>query len=510
MFKSVFIVGFFTLLARISGFARDVVIAGFLGASKLADVFFIAYKLPNFFRSIFGEGAFNSAFVPIFSDELRQDPIAAKRFASYIFGGLLFALTIFILVVELCMPLVVRWTAPGVAEDPASFALSITLSRIMFVYLLLVCTTAFIAAVLNSLDKFAPGSAAPIIFNLTIAASSLLVSRVHFNLAYYLSYIVLLGGVLQVIWMLLALRHYRFMLMPAKFHHTPNTRLFFRNFIPGVLSACGSQVNNLVDTIIASLFVGAVSYLYYATRLYQLPIAMIGTAISVVILPKFSKIFAEQDNTQIYHIQKVAILFTLFLVVPATMMLFVASDQIIIAIFGRGAFSSEDAMQVARVLRIYCWVMPCFSLLRILNVQFFATKDTRTPMYISLVTVVLNVLLSVSLMHYYQYLGIALATVISSYIGMLLTIIILYRRRILLVKFREFCLLCSKGILPLIASTSVLLYANRYFYTAGGDILRFISICMILGVAGVVYLLLFYPFLPKQYLRWKTWTSNGV
>ena len=412
-------VGGWTAASRVLGFARDVLFAGVLGDGPLADAFFVAFKLPNFFRRLFAEGAFNAAFVPLFARRLEQESrAAAQRFAEDSLSVLL-AMTLGLTVLALFFmePLVIL-LAPGFAEDPEKLATTVELSRITFPYLLFMSLTALLSGLLNSLYRFTAAAAAPVLLNVIFLVCLLgvipLLAEGEAGRA--LSYAVALAGLAQFLllyWS--AVRAGMPLSLPLP-RLTPGVRRLFKLMGPGILSGGAVQINIMVGTIVASLQAGAVSWLYYADRVYQLPLGLIGIALGVVLLPELSrKLRAGNDEAALYSMNR-GLEISLLLTLPATVALLVVPLPIIVVLFERGAFDREAAEASAWALAAFASGLPAYILLKPLQAGFFAREDTVTPLKMALVSVAVNIALCVGLFHLMGHVGIALATALAAWL----------------------------------------------------------------------------------------------
>ena len=287
--KSTGTFGFYTIISRLLGYLRDVLIAIFLGTSFIADAFFVAFRIPNTFRRLFAEGTFNAAFVPSYSSELVKSKTKSNNFANEIFNLLFVGLLFLVLIIEIFMPAFVGLIAPGFVDENEKIELAIDLTRITFPFLLFVSLSSFFAAILNSHNKFAAASAAPIILNLILIGILFFGKYLNDNLAYYLSYGVSIAGLLQLIFLYKFVKKYYSIKLNFRFNLNKKVKVFFKKLLPSIFSSGVTQINILVGTIIASFQAGAVSYLYYADRIYQINLAIAGIAIGVVILPQLSK-----------------------------------------------------------------------------------------------------------------------------------------------------------------------------------------------------------------------------
>jgi putative peptidoglycan lipid II flippase len=439
--KSTGTFGFYTIISRLLGYLRDVLIAIFLGTSFLADVFFVAFRIPNTFRRLFAEGTFNAAFVPSYTSELIKNKSKSNKFANEIFNLLFLGLFFLVLIIEILMPLFVSLIAPGFIENREKINLAINLTRITFPFLMFVCLSSFFAAILNSHNKFAAASAAPIILNLVLIGILLLSNHLRDELIYYLSYGVSIAGLLQLIFLYIFVKRYYSITLNFQFKINKNIKSFFKKLLPSIFSSGVTQINILVGTIIASFQASAVSYLYYADRIYQINLAIAGIAIGVVILPQLSKYVHLKKKSKVLLIQNKALELSMFLSLPASMALILGSEQIISALFGYGSFNEEAVYNSARALYYFGLGLPAFALIKVFSTFFFANHDTKSPFYISLISVILNIVISV---YYFKSIGfiiIPIATTISSWFNSFILFIFLKKKnlfefnKIFLIKF---------------------------------------------------------------------------
>ena len=428
LIKSTGTFSFFTIISRLLGYLRDILIAFFLGTSFLADVFFVAFRIPNTFRRLFSEGTFNAAFVPSYSSELMKGKIKSNSFAVEVFNLLFLILLILILVVQIFMPLFVSLIAPGFIDDTEKMNLAIQLTRITFPFLMLVSLTSFFSAILNSHNRFAEAAAAPIILNIVLIIILLFGKALNDSLIYYLSYGVTFAGLLQLIFLYFFVKKHFKLKFNIKLKISSKVKIFFNKLLPSVFSSGVTQINILVGTIIASFQAGAVSYLYYADRIYQINLAIAGIAIGVVILPQLSKHISQKNKKKIDLIQNKALELSLFLSLPASIALLIASDEIISALFGYGQFSEISILNSATALYYFSLGLPAFAMIKVFSNFFFANHDTKTPFYISLMSVLINVLISVYFFRSVGFIIIPIATTISSWINLIILFFILQKR----------------------------------------------------------------------------------
>ena len=464
LFKSVFVISFFISLSRILGFIRDILIAKYLGIGMLSDVFFAAFRLPNFFRRIFAEGAFNSAFVPIFVDKLQvhHDQKDALNFVRNILSLLFFVLLVFLILLQIFMPLMMKLMFFGFVADPEKFSLLVNLSRITIFYLLFISIVSLFSGVLNSIGKFAVPSSVPIILNGTLIASIFVFGSTTPNLAYALSWGVFSAGILQLLWLVIFLYRAKMMVYPTFPKINKDTKHFFQKLLPGVIGANVMQVNLLVDTMIASLIAGAVSYLYYADRINQLPLAMIGIAINIALLPTLSRAIKSGDMSKAMKLQNLALEAGLILVIPATLALTCLAHPMIEVLFERGAFGKNETDFVAKALMFYSFGLPAFVTVKVLEPGFFARGNTKTPMKIAMICLVNNVILNLLFFKPFGYIGIVMASVCSSYLNISLLLFNLTKNKHFIFE-KNFTIKLVKILIPAVLMAAMLLFLNRYF-----------------------------------------------
>ncbi len=428
--KSTGTFGFYTIISRILGYLRDILIAIFLGTSFLADAFFVAFRIPNTFRRLFAEGTFNAAFVPSYSAELAKGKLKSKLFANQIFNLLFLGLFFLVLIIEIFMPVFIGLIAPGFIENNEKIELAINLTRITFPFLMFVSLSSFFAAILNSHNKFAAASAAPIILNIILIGVLVFGKYLDDRIVYYLSYGVSVAGLLQLIFLYKFVKKFYSVEFNFNFKINQKVKFFFRKLLPSIFSSGVTQINILVGTIIASFQASAVSYLYYADRIYQINLAIAGIAIGVVVLPQLSKYVYLKKSKKISLIQNKALELSMFLSLPASAALLIGSEEIISSLFGYGFFSSEAVLNSAKALYYFAFGLPAFALIKVFSTFFFANNDTKTPFYISLISVILNIFVS---LYYFKSIGfiiIPIATSISSWFNSLLLFIFLKKRNL--------------------------------------------------------------------------------
>ena len=439
--KSTGTFGFFTIISRLLGYVRDIFIAIFLGTSVMADVFFVAFRIPNTFRRLFSEGTFNAAFVPSYSAAILKGKKEANNFANNVFNLLFLILFFLVLLIQIFMPGFVYIIAPGFVDDIDKMEVAIDLTRITFPFLFFICIASFFSAILNSHNKFAAASAAPIILNIILIGILFFSNFLGDELVYYLSYGVSLAGVLQMIFLYRFVKKFYSLKFNFKFEANDKVKLFFKKLLPSIFSSGVTQINILVGTIIASFQASAVSYLYYADRIYQINLAIAGIAIGVVVLPQLSKHIQSKKKDKILLIQNKALELSLFFSLPASVALIIGSENIISALFGYGSFNENAVHNSAKALYYFALGLPAFSLTKIFSTFFFANHNTKIPFYVSLVSVILNIIISIYYFNKIGFIIIPIATTISSWVNGLLLFIFLKNEnlfkfnRIFFVKF---------------------------------------------------------------------------
>jgi len=417
LLRSIATVGGYTLISRLTGFARDILVAGMLGAGTVSDAFFVAFRLPNLFRRLFAEGAFQAAFVPIFAGQLETEgPDAARQFARYAFSVLALVLLVFTAALEVLMPCVMIVMAPGFDAVPGKMELATELTRIAFPYLFFISLVSLQSGVLNSLGHFAAAAAAPILLNLTLIAALVGFTPLMETPGHALAWGVFAAGVIQFAWLAWHCRRAGMALLPIRPALTPRVRLLGKRILPVVLGGSLYQVNLLIGTILASLLAdGAVSWLYYADRVTQLPLGVVGVAVSTALLPLLSRRLKAGHMEAAQHDQNRALEIALLLTLPAAAALMVVPGPIIGTLFERGAFGPADTGATAAALVAFASGLPSYVLVKILAQAFFAREDTAMPVRIAAAAMGANIVLNLLLMQVWGHVGIALAASLSNW-----------------------------------------------------------------------------------------------
>lgn len=420
LLKSAMTVGGFTLISRILGFVRDQLVAYAVGTGPVAEAFFVAQRFPNLFRALFAEGAFNSAFVPLFAKHIEgEGKSKAHAFAIEVFSALLTWLILFSAAAMAAMPLLMYVIAPGFAADAAKFSLATDLTRISFPYLLFMSLTAMQSGVLNSLNRFTAAAAAPILLNLVMILSNvaawLLGTGNTPATGYIFAWGIFAAGVAQYALLAIACRRAGMPLYPKLPKLSPDVKRVMWLSVPGIISGGVMQINLMIATMIATTIDRGVSYLYYADRLYQLPLGVIGVAIGVVLLPDLSRKLRAGNDAGALNSQNRALELSLFLTIPSAVALMAIAAPILHTVFEHGEFSRQDTVNVAPAVLAFAIGLPAFSMTKVFQPGFYAREDTATPMRFAIFSVVVNIVLSFVLSRFMGHVGIALATSIAAW-----------------------------------------------------------------------------------------------
>lgn len=428
--RAISAIGSMTMLSRIFGFARDILIANFLGAGTVADAFVVAFRFPNLFRRLFAEGAFAAAFVPMFSRSLEGDGAdTAKRFAEQAFSMLAVVLFVFVAVVEVTMPWLMPYLAPGFDEVPGKMEMATEFSRIAFPYLLFISLVALQSGVLNAFGKFTAAAATPVLLNITLIVALLAFGGSDEESGRALVWGVFAAGIVQFLWLAWHCKREGVVLRFGMPRLTEKVRTLGRRILPVVFGASLYQINLLIGTILATTISdGAVSYLYYADRVTQLPLGVVGIAIGTALLPMISRQLEAGNEAEANTSQNRGIEIALLLTVPAALALVVISEPIIQVLFERGAFGAEASRATALALMAYAIGLPAYVGIRVFTPGYFAREDTRTPVKIAALAMIVNVVLNLVLMQRFGHVGIALASSVSAWLNVFLLIVVLARR----------------------------------------------------------------------------------
>lgn len=506
------IIGSLTFLSRLLGYSRDLLVALIFGASYVSDAFFVSFKLPNLFRRLFAEGAMNSAFIPVVSGIKEKDgPEKAVLFLNEIFSILFSFLLPFILIIELFMPLIVMIVAPGFEQNSVKYNLTVNLSRLSFPFLLFICLSSLIGGYLNTMGKFAAMAFTPVILNLSmLSVLVLFINNENQELiSKYLASSISLAGVIQLIWLFYHLKinnikiKFSLKIFDKVFKFSKDAKKLFILFLPAVIGNGVYQINLLIDMILASTLPdGFISYLYFADRINQLPLGVFGIALSTALLPVLSRQIKKKENTSasqtLNHCLQLGIIFS----VPCAFGLAFLAEPILSVLFVRGEFSVSDAQLTSKALMALCIGLPAFISVKIIAASFFAKEDTKTPVYVAVFSMLINLILNLILIQKYLHVGLALATSISSWLNFFVLVIILRKRELYSVGISTI----KVFIKSLIASSIMILVTkflllSKIFDSHIEDFLseNFFILSSVIIFSSFVYLILIY-FLGMLYL----------
>jgi putative peptidoglycan lipid II flippase len=419
--RSVATVGGYTMLSRVTGFARDMLMAAMLGAGPVSDAFFVAFKLPNFFRRLFAEGAFNAAFVPLFAGRLHQDGVAGARdFAEQVASVLVPILFLFVTALQIAMPWVMLLFAPGWHDEPEKFALAIDLARVCFPYLLFISLVSFYGGVLNSLGRFAAAAGTPILLNFVMIAAILWITPYVPTPGHALAWGVTLAGLVQFVWLAVSMHSAGMDLRLRRPRLTPGVKRLLILILPAAIGAGGIQFGLLLDTLIVSLLpVKSFTFLYYADRINELPVGVVGVAVGTALLPLLTRQVRAGDEAGARDSLNRAIEIALLLAIPAAAASITIAEPIIAVLFQRGQFTVSDTEKTALALIAYSVGLPAYCLVKVLAPAFFAREDVKTPVRVALTCVAVNFALNVVLGVFtpLAHVGIALSTAIGAWLN---------------------------------------------------------------------------------------------
>ncbi|MEQ1653854.1 MAG: murein biosynthesis integral membrane protein MurJ [Hyphomicrobium sp.] len=501
LYKSFATVGGLTLLSRVFGFVRDILIAATLGSGWVADAFVVAFRFPNLFRRLFGEGAFNSAFVPIFAKKVEgEGKESARVFAEEAMAGLLFILLVLTIVAELTMPWLMYALAPGFDVQPEKFDLAVLLTRITMPYLLCMSLVALMSGALNSVGRFAESSSVSIVLNITMTAATLIALWLGFKAGPNAGIVQALGvfvaGLLQLLLLMWGMKRAGLTLKLRWPKWTDDLRRLWKLGVPGIISGGVTQLNIAIGTMIATMQPGAVSQLYYADRLYELPLAIVGIAVGVVLLPDVARQLRAGNMDGVMDSQNRSLEFAMLLTIPAALALALIPAEIIRVLFERGAFTPADTQSTAAVLAVFALGLPAFVLIKVFSPAYFAREDTKTPMRYAAISLTANTLGSIALFFLFRswgwmpQLGIAVATTLGGWLNAMLLWGTLKQRRHFVADAR------LKRNLPLIALASVamgvVLYAAAspiapYLQSDNGFLTKATALAVLVGIGMAAF-----------------------
>ncbi len=476
---------FCTLISRVLGYIRDMVIATKLGTGILNDAFVVAFRLTNMFRNIFAEGALNLVFVPEFSQILQEKgKKEALVFASKIHSLLLVILAVFCLSVIIMMPELIWYTTPGFRDNTYVYNMAVLFGRITFPYLFSISLAAFYGGILNSFNKFFPFAIAPAILNLTTVLVLLFFDRFQIS-AHTLSVATLIAGVLELLWMVYFLFRHSCKLKFVRLQIDVKIIRVLKSMLPIIIASGVTHINALVSVIVLSFFPGGLSYIYYADRIVQLPLALIGTAVGTVLLPALAKKPDKKEAS--IKMQNDAINLVMFLTIPTTIALLFLSQDIICVLFERGKFTHNSTIETAKTLLLLSIGLPAFILTKLFQTKFYAQLNTKLPVVVAGICILINLIISVLLMNSLQYFGVAIANSISGWVNFIL-LLVFARGKLGFKLYSKTMVESTKYLFASMIMILALWYLKNSFYLLN----KYLFLVLEISIGLIVYLVLCY------------------
>lgn len=479
-----------TFISRIMGFFRDMIVAHIFGATGLTDAFYVAFKIPNFMRRLFAEGAFSQAFVPVLAQyKEQQGHQELRRFVDHISGALAVILTIVTVIGILAAPLVIHLFAPGFSKDPARYDLTVYMLRITFPYILFISLTAFASGILNTHNRFAGPAFTPVLLNISMILAAVWLAPHMAEPIVALAWGVLAAGILQLLFQFPFLMHIKVVpRFKPSFKH-PGVKRVLWLMLPAIFGVSVSQIGLLIDTVFASfLQAGSISWLYNSERLMEFPLGMLGAALSTVVLPHLSKCFAKGSHDEYSHTIEWAVRLVLLLAIPSTIGLIILATPLVSSLFHYGKFNAFDVVMTCRALIAYALGVPFMILLKVMASGFYARQDIKTPVKVAVVALIVNVALNFVFIGPLQHAGLALASSLASMLNAIALLVLLVKRDIYqmspgLLKF-SIRVLIANVVLAL-----VLWYCNssQELWLTWSWHQRFLHLFALIGLAGIVY-----------------------
>ena len=487
-------VGGATAASRVLGFLREALIGAALGAGPVADAFYAAFRFPNLFRRLFAEGAFNTAFIPLFAKELEGGGMdAARRFAQQVLSVLVAWLLLLSGVAMLFMPFLVSWViAPGFADDPEKLDLTVTMTRIMFPYLFCMSLVAMLSGVLNSMRRYFLAAIVPVLLNVILIAVLAVALHAGFEASttgLWLAWGVFASGLAQLLFLIMGVQRQGFSMRLSAPALTPDVKRLLILMGPALLTGGVTQINLLVGQIIASQQAGAIALLNYADRINQLPLGIIGIAIGVVLLPELSRALKAGDDADAQHLQNRSLEFALALTLPAAVGFVLFAGPLVGLLYERGAFTAETTALTAMALAAFATGLPAYVLIKVFSPAYFARLDMKSPMWFSMAAVVVNIAASVALFPAYGHVGIAAATSIAAWLNLALLAGVLWQRG----DFRPSPTTLRRLAMIVLASAAMgavlvlLSQAGTAWINAPSTLTRLVAILGVIIVSAIVY-----------------------
>lgn len=504
LLKSTAIVSLMTFVSRVSGLVRDVVMANVLGSGMLADAFFVAFRIPNFLRRIFGEGAFSQAFVPVFAELRANNTQQAKEFVNSTAGILGFAVLVLSIIGVLAAPWIVKFFAPGFISEPEKFNATADALRIMFPYLFCISLVAMSAGILNTTNRFAVPAATPVLLNICLILALLYLVPVLTNAAQALAVGVLIAGFVQLFFQVPSLLKSGYFPKPVINTDNEPTRRVFKLMLPAIFSVSVAQINMLVNTFLASFLVtGSVSWLYYSDRLMEFPVGVFGIALATVVLPSLSKQHTKGSAEGFSDMMDWALRWVVLIALPASVALIILATPLLSTLFQYNAFTVNDVEMSASALVAFSIGILGFILVKVLAPGFFARQDTKTPMRIAVISVVFNIVMSIILVQFMQHTGLALAISLAAWLNASLLFFKLRKENIFSPKSGWLIYLC-KVLLAVVVMAGLLCWfkGSSDIWHARSLWERLYHLCLLVvsGAASYFVMLLILGLRPYQLL----------
>lgn len=471
LIKSVATISLFTMGSRVFGFFRSMLMAMLVGAGAMSDALIAAIKIPSIMRRIFAEGAFNPAFIPIFAGMLAKDGHEkARSYAEQIFSLLIIVLSIVVILCEFLMPLVIKTLLPGFSSTPERLAYAIQFTRITFPFILFISVCALYSGILNSLEQFAYAASSPMVGNMSIIATVFAIKSFTVNNGQAFAFGISVCGIVQALWVLVPALKKGYKLRLVAPSITPEVKRFFKLLVPVMIGGGVVQINMFLDIIIGSfLSEGGISYLEYADRLNQLPLSTVGVAMGTALLPMLSKSIRTKDYASAFTTQNLAFEYALTLAVPAALGLLILAYPISKVVYQYGKLQPSDVVEIAKTVQVFATGLPAYIMIKILTNIFFAREDTKTPVKIAVIAMVLNLALNIILIRIYEHVGLAMATSIAAWVNMSLLFYVTQKRQILPLSARFYSFLPKLGFASLTCFGVVFLIHHMTWTLLGGN-----------------------------------------
>lgn len=490
--KSLISVSVMTLISRALGFFRDLLIAHMFGASMFTDAFFIAFKIPNLLRRIFAEGAFSQSFIPtLIKYKLKKDEQYIQEFVKSTCGLIILILTVIVILGIIFSDYLIIISAPGFSESPEKLQLSCTLLRIMFPYILFISLSSLCSSVLNSYNCFFIPSFSPSLLNISIILFSFFFNTYFEPSIIALAWSVVIGGIFQLFYQFPYLYKINMLVFPNISFKNIGLLKVLRKMGPAFLGSCANQISLILNTIFSSLLnSGSISWMYYADRLIEFPIGIIGVSLSTILFTYFSSSYSNNNKSEYKKLLNWGIRLGLILSLPISVILFIFSKPLVIILFQYGKFTDFDVLMTQKALELYSFGLVSFILVKILVSSFYAYQEVSVPMRISILTLFLTQLMNPCLIFYFQHSGLALSCSIASWINFFLLYRKLYQKKIVDFKLNDFIFIC-RLLVAILVMTFFLIFMLYFIpsWKVGSFFDKIMRLFTILLISGIVYLI---------------------